>query len=1137
MKKHTTISILPLLLLLLLQISEASNNYGAAGHTPYQTTCLHSSPNSPVTFNSLPKPKLPAVKRKLHELYSSFHCKDETEIGQLMRVAFPQICTSNTVFKTPPLIPQNPEAPSSNDSVSSFGSSSFACGSRASAYTTESVSASMCSRTSATASTCSSVGFHSTVFSSVPRNIFVSSIESNSHALHYSDNHSDAFTSINSEPRVDPHGYREFFQELNDEGMRCNSAVFFEESADKAFVDMLMQLCDDGTATPTSVAASVMRVDRPPSITLELSKELLKASLDPGNEKNLEAVNSTFERRQSTSTPPIPQTAEAIEQEYRPWIPSSTTRAFMSEPFTALKEDFDLPPFLASKTAALDEPETEADKSYFRDADFKPFQDYGELFEDENKMKGALESVRDEVVRVSDSISESHQKYLKTKKMGSSSSRHAAINSFIKNNKHLTESEWLKMVLRGESVDFFQFYANSTDLSLWTVTRCRQFIVVVIPSIVYSPHLEEVLLDFLNDFFLPHIVKSANAAMRTETDRNNLSSELTKIAVEMIKELITPVIFDKFVSYIQPVITQNHADLLYETLVETMKTFKVPRKYVPEELTLPLKPSHKDAKYKTFKALDAKLKAFKADMENYQTEIDILKAKLERNNDRKAAFQADLIRVKKIHKSRSFDYLKCLVTNFGDPIMRPDSRWIKGIYLDMPKDVTGVDDVVDTDELTSPVRAAMGPDAHENQDFFDALFFSRILRACLVLDHTINFVAIHLDPFLKSYQIDQIDTRIGFRYLIAVNRFIKITRFNVVANVLPQLINYRRYLLAYLTRNGATYMGIETKKVQSRAITFELLSLFESLHLYQMYTVNSTEYHADRFEAIFSVKNLEFNIPIIYLAYNPLSYPTISRIMKDSGLSKSRVGAYMEIFAAMNNVELLPMLQRKVLRFKSTLKDPNDPFNHLDSINQQLSKDYDAVYNWSMSKALKDLRKISVHLHYSYALFAARALLARRFGVSFDASNHLAQLKENFEWLESIDFINFFLEREAQILISRANPMIDCSDSYQVYRVQDPQKHLHLQRQLPSDEPTHHINLLIERAFSQLPQEEIESFRSTFKGDTLFNILRHRIGNDNPQIVMNWPAKFAVTILRTILEEQRILESSESNIPSSPKDE
>lgn len=863
----------------------------------------------------------------------------------------------------------------------------------------------------------------------------------------------------------------------------------------------------------------------------------------------------------------IQPTISETDLEFAPWMPDSTTEIYAPIDDEVFKNTFDLSPF-STKVESVEVPDTEQNIAFFPDK-FKPFRYYGEFPADAEKMAKCVADSGPLSLQVSAAVSKIRAKNLKAHYSEGCKSRHSVALEFAKKASEagLMEGQWIHHILAGGIVDFFAVpFDFISPTEPWTVARGRRFIIALIPSLFHSPHVEENFSDFLNDFFLTKIVKKATTnQIVSESDRIFQSSELTKIAREMIKQLIPSPIFEKFISFVQPNLTPNDTESLYETLVETMINFKLAQPFRAPLNVLPTPPSRTDPRYDRYRRKSSREIAYAEDEKMYAQAMVGYK-KMAAHIRAQERFHSEYSRNKRNQKNRSFEYLKILVNYLADPIMRPNSRWTNVSLLKVPNaDASEMGSSAKVDQSAEKSTAPSSPqtrskkrpaakaeatakaqeptmdqllfgiNAHENQDFFDALFFSRILRACLILDRTVSFVQEYLDPFLMEITARVTNTPVGLRYLKAIDKFILLTRFNVVANVHPQIISYRRFLAAYLCRSGAKIMAVEPKKVHSRAVSMELFSLFESIHLFQVFGVGTEEENMKLLGAILAVRELSFQIPIIFLTYNVLNYIKIAEVIEKTfrenrWLSFSKSNAYYEIFAMSKNVDLLPIHDRKVLKFMGPPeipKGPQDLVYKLENINQpmclrlKLPENYEALYDWRMSRRLKNLSAVENHLKFPYGIYAVRMLLARRFGIPFDASRFSAQLQENFTWLEGIGFANFFLEREAQFLIDKAYSKVLDADHYQVYRVTDQQEFIHRSLNLPADEPIHYVNVLIDAGLSAMSESELAALPpidQKFRGELFARYLK---GMEMVKRLnwINFPKEGALDVLRFFLNE------------------
>lgn len=846
--------------------------------------------------------------------------------------------------------------------------------------------------------------------------------------------------------------------------------------------------------------------------------------------------------------------------EYAPWMSSDANDLVrgVAEPLHQSK--FVIRPLSAS-LESIHNPETPETLAYFPES-MRPFQSYSgvdEAFLETDNVPQLDQTTKEEIKNV---LERANQERADKKRERSENlaaggkSRHSFAIKYAQwaASQSLIESTWIRALLVGESIEFEEVSPVG-----WTIERGIQFCNAVISSIIHDSHFEESLEEFLHQFFLPKVLNpaikkedfeakmiafsssssssptascAANSTKYTKT-RIEISAQVSRLATEMISNLISPSIFSFFIEFCEPCLTFEDADSLYQALHDTMLVLSIPKsskKPKSPSIQRPTAPKVDDPLYATDQALySLALAAYVEKLEDYDRELKEI--------SRQRRYREEKIRVRRIHKNRSFYFLKALVTHLPQPINCVDSRWSRGYLLSIPPSTVDEGDGEDEDEekktssekkkhdrhrkrkshrnkhgkndeekqqLQNPPPLAT---KHENQDFFDALFFAKILRALLVLDDSVFFVQVKLEAFLASFHTEIIDSPLSIRYLRVIDRFMAISRFNVVANVLPRIIDYRRFVLYYLINTGAEHMGVLPVKVFSRSIVLGLASLFEALQLYQLYPTPSHKERTDRLLTLLRTPDLLFHIPIIFVLYNPIDFadivPIIETALREKTIPTLRLHAYAEIFAMTKNIDLLPLLQRKVLKFTPPVQSASSCGSERDS---------QAIYDWNMPRRLKNLFEFEKYrsssgspiphhhlqlpsksdnmgckLNVSYWNFAARILLARQFGISFDAANFKDQAHENFTWLECIAVVNFFLDREAQTILAGALRPVN-PDLYKVFRVIDSQENLHRSTQLPRDEPTHYVNLFINSAFTSLTPEEKAAILKSFNGlDGLFD--------------------------------------------------
>jgi len=915
-----------------------------------------------------------------------------------------------------------------------------------------------------------------------------------------------------------------------------------------------------------------------PALGIPLTRKLSLYSSPDAQEKISACVPSNFYAGESAS---------AQYCEYRPWISSdATTRQgpspssvdnFVSCEDEAIRNDFSLLPF-RTDTESLHKPEPQESLKYFPES-MLPFQEYPEF-------KSTFPDFTVDLDKMLQDFKDAEQgrALAKTNRLKTlSKTRHsrAVEYSRMAAASGLIEAEWISACLVGD-VPLF----SEVSVENWSVKRGFHFITAVVSSIVFDPHYEEVLEDFLRDFFLPRVVRPTfEAATHDPRAKQELSRDLANIAIEMIANLISPALFDRFIEFTHRAFTFEDADSLYKTLHDAMMFLSIPRPYKASSARTvkPIPPDRNDPLYLNDQGLfDSALLAFQEEFDAYTQET--------RKFEKHRRNREDEIRVKRMHKMRSFEFLKVLVTHLAEPIVVVDSKWTRDHLLKVP--VASIEQELKGEEETKQDRkhkksskkrttaaaaaktatAAIEPKQeelprstrHENQDFFDALFFAPILRAVLMLGDPIDFIHFHLDPFLKAHRSNgAFESHMSISYLRTVNRFISITRFNVVANCLPKILDYRRYILAYLVNNGAYLMGAPPKKIQSQAITLGLLNLFESVHLYQIYGPLTEQEREDRLMALLRGSAEIFQYPIIFLIYNPMDFTKIARVielaMKEKLSSPGKLQAYAEIFAMTKNIDLLPIAQRKVIQYKPSSGHLAFPIVPLQSHNSNyhsrtdLPGNYRAIYNWNMPRRFKSLFEfeknrssaaasqlkettnsvppkkplqhpgktdsMGTKLTISYWNYAARILLARQFGISFDAANYKDQQHENITWLECIGLVNFFLEREAQAILSRASGPVN-SELYQVFGVIDSQESLHRSSQLPRDEPTHFVNLFINSAATAMDPVEFSEIISRHGRKGLFDLIFETARDTDLELLGSFNASQKASYIRNLLLSQ-----------------
>ncbi len=149
--------------------------------------------------------------------------------------------------------------------------------------------------------------------------------------------------------------------------------------------------------------------------------------------------------------------------------------------------------------------------------------------------------------------------------------------------------------------------------------------------------------------------------------------------------------------------------------------------------------------------------------------------------------------------------------------------------------------------------------------------------------------------------------------------------------------------------------------------------------------------------------------------------------------------------------------------------------------------DSDAIYDWNLPYILRNESGLGSHCErYPFGLWASRAVLARRYGIAFDVTDVLVQGSETFTWLECVECVNFYLSREADLLMSSMKKggtecERDGNCEYDVYQVIDSQKSLYEMITLSKDEPTHFIHQLIEIAFQGMSSRDMQWFKKKYR--------------------------------------------------------
>ncbi len=747
-------------------------------------------------------------------------------------------------------------------------------------------------------------------------------------------------------------------------------------------------------------------------------------------------------------------------------------------------------PLLIPVEEIVETEETADDLAFFGE-----LHDYGEFEENETMNQAAKEIAKPLSSMVTEKICEKRQNRAERRDDGSYCVEFQPLVNYaetlkaIENGKYV-EYDWIYSMLNGVMIDFCEYYEsiqnNTDEIEKWTVTRVRNLIQAMVPCILYSEVIGEVLEDFVSDFFIPIIVMKENNNIIQMNNhfhhRKLLSEEYKLILIPMIENLISPVIMEKFVRAIEPILFIDDANCVFSALVQTMTNFRI-----PEPLTFPkrIRPSDRDSiEYKEY---------FK------QCGKDRI-AKRSRNA---------LIRCKKIHKNRSFEILKILVTFFPHPIVRHDSQWTSQDYLNILKHP-------DVQQQPDPVIS--GDDLHPNQDFFDILFLSKVLRACLILDD-IEFLTMNtLHLFFLRNRLSQSNIAITRRLWTAIDTIFRITKINIVANLSYRAVTDRRFLIAYLMKEAAPFIGCQTDTISFHAIAFHLESIFESIWLYQMIYLDSEVKRVSWLKYLIQGECDTISV-IIFLTYNPICQTVLNDVFESflnvagNAFSKQCLQAWREVFALVRDVHLLPLHGRKVLKYIT--KERNSAMTS----NQFLDQQSQAIYKWSMLKAYKLISKGDDSFKYPYSYFAVQVVLARRFGISIDQSRCHFDQSEDLTWRELIAAINLYLERAAQVLIDPSVIAPLDSNQYHIYRVVDPYLLQHQQVPLPKDEPTNYLNLLISSGLSQINNVEREAILTKVTREELYELYYTIFQGSEPREVLRTSPTQAAEVLHEIYRE------------------
>jgi hypothetical protein len=561
----------------------------------------------------------------------------------------------------------------------------------------------------------------------------------------------------------------------------------------------------------------------------------------------------------------------------------------------------------------------------------------------------------------------------------------------------------------------------------------------------------------------------------------------------MIQHLISVNLFEAYMNHIYSVLSDSEVESLYQTLFETMQTFSFPQPLVSSVAIaeLPKKPSRFDAKYQEIPDLDTRKAAYKADILHYLQ----IKQQIQDEMERQRHEYADIMKKQKLQKSQSFHYLKVLIRYRPDLILKAEACFCSPRVLHVQQEISSGE---------SSIRSTREVSAwHEHQDFFDVLFCSKILYLCLDTNkRSVPLIHDLLDAFLSSNK--QHKRALKKRYWLAVDRILKLTRFNNVANISSDLWHYRRHLLTYLVNEGSALLGFDGRGVFAKCLLYELFSLFESLCLFDIFGSIPTEVHIHRMRSMLWTKE-EHNgrwchhlFPILYLTYYPLPNRVIKKMLADicrkdpMAVSNNRWVVFSEIFAMIRSVKLLPIFKRKVVYDAMDNKE-------------------NAVFDWHRPGA------VSHHERYPCGVIAARVLLARQCGISFDSSNLTVHFQESWNWSDYVDLVNLVIEHEVYSRLGQASTFIERGVfDHQVYRVIDSQREHDRNMPLPRDEPTHPIHIAIAMAFSVMSKEDVAKIRSNIDHMALFERIQSRMNESDIAGLLNLSPEECLLLMRRL---------------------
>lgn len=549
-----------------------------------------------------------------------------------------------------------------------------------------------------------------------------------------------------------------------------------------------------------------------------------------------------------------------------------------------------------------------------------------------------------------------------------------SITSYLnecESKNRMTEQKWIAELIAGKCIDF-----TAEDATDWGVSRRADFVCSLIPVANERMHISEILSDFLLDLFVKNLTINGN---------DNGIEDLLRIAESMITNLIQTDIFEIFFASIIPYLSSECFEKLFSALNLTMGSLYVPERMILKpKSVMPTKPVTTGTKPKSSaqeqKKYDIDYNAWKKDVEetkDYQRKY---------NKARKLAL---------IQKYRSFEYLKLLLNSQTDEI-------ITSTCLD-----------TDLRRLTMSM----------NQTYFDCVYFCKVFYRCMTLPDPLIPPQVELENLFSMLSTTTIDADIfENRYLNALAIIIKITRFNSVSGISEETFHSRHVLLKYLITKTKVGLSVD---ILSIAICLKLVNLFEAIIIYQILPVLDDSKHFDYFMYLISNdENIIYRI--IYIAYYPFhNFESVKAKLVEQlkkTMNQAEVDIYMEIFSMIKDIPLLPITGRTFIRYLDS--GSNYPQQqHQETTEGEFERSFPFVasfeYDWSSTLNLENTfaSTIPSTLRYPFSLLASRVLLARQFGISFSASEFSNQNTEDFAWPECVSFANFFIEREAQLLL------------------------------------------------------------------------------------------------------------------------